>query len=141
MTNTEEKTMNPTMAPENLKYDDKVIKKLIATALLNVDGYLGTTGGLMSGLTGVFKSNATQEEEAVKGITADLKDGQVDVSVKMIVELGKNIPSVVNNVTESVTTTLKDLAGLETKAVHVEVADTMTRAEYEKSIGKKEEQA
>lgn len=124
-------TTATTVAPENVKYDDKVIKKMIASALLEVDGVLGTGTGILSGITGMLKKNVTDEEEAVSGISASMKDNQVDVTIKVITEAGKNIPTIANAITENVRKTLREVGGLQTKAVSVEIVDTMPRAEYE----------
>lgn len=135
MTNMNE-TNTTTMAPENAKYDDKVIKKIIASALLNVDGFLGTTNGLVGSITAFVQKNTNAEEDVIKGISADVKDHEVDVTVKAITEAGKNIPEIVNHMTTAVTEALRDVGGLNTKAVNVEVVDTMTKAEYEEKYVK-----
>lgn len=135
-----DKTVNPIettpQTKEQIKFDDKVIKKIIASALQSVDGLLGTTGSFLGGITGILQKGNAVEEDVTRGIASEQKDGQVSVSIKMITEMGKSIPTIANDVTLRVTEALRDVAGLETKAVNVEVVDTMTRAEYEEKNAK-----
>lgn len=129
--------VNPsTPTNEHVKYDDKVIKKMVASALMNVDGFLGTSNSVVGNLTAMLQKNTNTEEDIIKGITTDLKDNQVDVNLKIITESGKNIPTIVENIISSVTQSLKDVGGLDTKSVNVEVVDTMTKAEYDEKYNK-----
>lgn len=115
--------------PEHTKYDEKVLKKIIASALVNVDGFLGTTEG---GLTLALHKSENEEEEILRGISAGMKHNhKVVVSVKAIVEDGKNIPAIVEAIDTEAVRALREVGGVETKAVNVEVADSMTRAAYE----------
>lgn len=139
---TNDTMMNDTtnVSPENMKLDDKVVKKIVASALLNVDGFLGTSGGgIVGSLTGMLQKNASAEDEILSGISADTKDGLVTVSMKAITEAGKNIPTIVDQMTANVVKALREVGGLQTKAVNVEIVDTMTKAEYEKKHTKAEE--
>lgn len=130
-----------TTAPaENMKIDDKVTKKMIASALVEVDGYLGTSTGLVGGITGMLKKNTTEEEDALSGISVSMSDNAVDVTVKVIVEAGKNIPTIANAITAKVEQKLHDIGGFATKQVRVEVVDTMTKAEYDEKHGKKDKE-
>lgn len=123
-------TATATMDAENMKIDTKVLKKVIASALVEVNGYLGTANGVISGITGMLKKNTTEEEDALSGISVSMKDNEADVTVKVITESGMNIPSIVNEITERVQTKLREVGGIVTKQVYVEVVDTMTKAEY-----------
>lgn len=127
--------MNPsattsTMDTENMKIDTKVIKKIIASALVDVSGYLGTANGVISGIAGMLKKSTTEEEDALTGISASMKDNEADVTVKVITEAGMNIPTIVSEITEKVKAKLRQVGGIEAKQVHVEIVDTMTKAEY-----------
>lgn len=135
-----------TVQENKMKIDEKVIKKMIASALVEVDGYLGTANGLIGGITGMFKKNETEEAEALSGIGVSVKDNAVAVTLKVIVEAGKNIPTITNAITENVQAKLQEIGGFETKDVSIDVVDMMTKAEYEKgsvkvSTDKKEETA
>lgn len=111
---------------ENVKYDEKVIKKIIVASLMGVDGFLGTAGGLFHG------KSASEEEEVFKHIGISTKKaGEVTVNVKAIAESGKNIPTIVDEMTKSVIRGLHAVAGLDTKAVNIEIADTMSVADFD----------
>lgn len=133
---TNNQTINETTFPENTKYDDKVLKKIIASALMNVDGFLGTAE---SGLTLALRKSADEEQEVLRGISASMKHNhEVVVSIKAIVEDGKNIPTIVESINEQIMSALREVGGLETKAVNVEVADTMTREAYQEKYLKRD---
>lgn len=124
-------TATATLDPESMKIDTKVIKKMIASALVEAKGYLGTANGVMGGLTGMLKKNTTEEEDALSGINVSMKDNEADVTVKVIVEAGMNIPAIVAEITDNVKAKLREVGGIEAKQVHVEVVDMMTKAEYD----------
>lgn len=112
---------------EAVKYDDKVIKRVIADALMSVDGFLGTTGGFL----GARHKSATEEAELMKGISFSMKNGrETEVHVKAIVELGKSVPEMVDMATNNVIAALRDTLGLQTKAVKIDISKAMSAEEY-----------
>lgn len=130
-----------TQNTEKIKLDDKVIKKIVATAVTEVDGLLGTSGSFLGGITGILQKSTGMDDESTRGIATETKDGFVTVSIKIITEMGKSIPAIADNVTQRVTEALRSVAGLQTKTVNVEVVDTMTREEYEEKNTKHQPKA
>lgn len=116
--------------PQNMKIDDKAIKKMAGEAISNVDGVLSVEGSL----TDLLKSS----DDITKGIGVTLsEDGKsVQITTRIITEFGKNIPAIVSNVQAAVEKTLHDVAGLVAEKVDVEITDTMSRAEYEAKTAK-----
>lgn len=112
-------------APQNMKIDDKAIKKMAGEAITKVEGVLGLDGGL----TGMLKS----DDDMTKGLSVTLGDDgkTAQVSAKVITEYGKNIPGIVANVQGTVAETLHAMAGLTVDKVEVEVTDTMTAQDYQ----------
>lgn len=111
-------------APSNVKIDNHVIKKVAGEAILGIDGLLGLKGGL----TDLLKV----DDDPTIGISVDMADDHVaTISVKIIVETGKNIPNIVDAVTNAVTKALQNTTGIKVKEVCVEVVDSMTKEEYE----------
>lgn len=126
----ENNTMNTaTMAPENVVYDERVIRKIIGAALTDIPGILGPSGGMFSGLTDSLKH--VEDVDITKGLHFQMSDDAAEIKLKVIAELGQHLPDVVNNVTEKVTTALKEQAGIQVETMEVEIVDTMTREEYE----------
>lgn len=112
-----------TPAPETLKIDDKVIKKMVGEALASVDGILGAKDNLAD----MFKS----DEDPTRGITISTTNHhEVEVTAKIFAESGKNIPQMINAATAAITDKLQNTAGLKINGICVEVVDTMTAEEY-----------
>ncbi len=109
------------IAPSNMKYDDKVIKKMVGEILAQTDGVLGTKGGLGD----VFKKKDTDPTVGISVNITEAKD--IVVGMKLIVEKGKNIPNIVNEITAKVTDLLQNTAGLNVKDVNIEVVDVEER--------------
>lgn len=116
-----------TPVPENAIIDEKVVKKLAGEAMANVDGMLGVKGSIGDW----FK----RDDDVTRGITVDMQEGgKVSLCLKVITETGKNIPAVVEAITQNVTDALQNSAGLKVAELNVEVTDTMTREEYHETI-------
>lgn len=110
--------------PQNMKIDDKAIKKLAGTAISQVNGVLGVEGNLTDMLKG--------SDDMTKGLQVSVEDNKAQVSAKIITEFGKNIPEIVSEATRKVTEELQSTAGLTVEKVDIEVVDTLTKEEYEK---------
>lgn len=123
-------TGGATPMPQDMKIDDKAIKKMTGEAVAQVDGVLGLEGGL----TDMLKSS----DDVTKGLTVTLgEEGKTaKVSAKIITEYGKNIPEIVMNVQNQVQQTLMSMAGLTVEKVEVEVTDTMTPEDYQAKANK-----
>lgn len=121
--------------PQNMKIDDKAIKKLAGEAISQVPGVLGLEGGLTGIINNVIKQQA---EDVTQGLNVQASDdgSSVDISAKIITEYGKNIPAIVAEVQDKVSQTLHSMAGLAVGKVQVEVTDTMTREDYQAKISK-----
>lgn len=118
------KKSTPTLKPENMKIDDKAVKKLIGEAITGVDGLLCLEGGF----GGLLKSG----DDKTRGVNVSVKDdGVTTVELKIVTEFGKNIPVIVNEVTKRVKDVLQNTAGLVVKDVTVHVTDTVTREEFD----------
>ncbi|MGD9559634.1 MAG: Asp23/Gls24 family envelope stress response protein [Oscillospiraceae bacterium] len=116
--------------PNDMKIDDKAIKKMAGEAIGQVEGVLGLEGGIV----GMLKS----DDDVTKGLGITLsEDGKTaSVSCKIITEYGKNIPEIVGNVQDKVRESLQRMAGLTVDKVEVEVTDTMTREDYQAKTSK-----
>lgn len=115
----------PVQAPQNMKIDEKAIKKMAGQAVTKTPGVLGLAGGL----PGMLK--LTDDTTMGLDVTLSEDNKKVAVSAKVITEYGKNIPQIVEDVTHQVTETLQTMAGLSVEKVEVEVTDTMTAADYQ----------
>lgn len=121
---------NAPNTPDNMKIDDRAIKKMAGEAISKVEGVLSVEGGL----TDLLKPS----DDLTKGIAVVMsEDGKgVQVSTKLVTEYGKNIPTIVRQVQDAVEKTLREMAGLVVEKVDVEITDTMSRKEYEAKTAK-----
>lgn len=112
------------IAPSNMTYDDKLIKKMIGEILESTDGVLGAKGGFHD----IFKKH----DNITKGIRVDIDDSKdASVKMKLYVEKGKNIPTIINQITTRIRDELQNTAGLKVRDVDIQVVDTMTQEEYD----------
>lgn len=123
---------------KKVSYDPDVIKKIVSKALSEIPGVLGLHGGIVSAVKDAFSSEKDHDFDYDKGISVKIKDEYVNLDVQIITEFGKNIPEIVNEITEKIEVAVKNTTGLEIKKFDIEVVDTMTREDYEKEYGKVE---
>ncbi|MEH7143291.1 Asp23/Gls24 family envelope stress response protein [Priestia megaterium] len=119
-----------------LTFEDQVIKKIAGIAANEIKGILSMSGGFMSGLTDRFRST----EDITKGINAEVEEKQVALDLKVIVEYGKNVPSIFSETVNNVKKSVHDMTGLEVVEVNMHVEDVMTRSEFEAKTDRDKEQ-
>jgi len=128
---------NEVVRENKLTFEDQVIKKIAGIASNDVKGILSMSGGFMSGLTDRFRST----EDITKGIDAEVGERQVALDLKVIVEYGKNIPSIFQDAVTKIKKSVHDMTGLDVIEINMHVEDVMTRSEFDaKSKSSKEEQ-
>jgi len=128
---------NEVVRENKLTFEDQVIKKIAGIASNDVKGILSMSGGFMSGLTDRFRST----EDITKGIDAEVGERQVALDLKVIVEYGKNIPSIFQDAVTKIKKSVHDMTGLDVIEINMHVEDVMTRSEFDaKSKSSKEEE-
>ncbi|AOT00334.1 alkaline-shock protein [Exiguobacterium sp. U13-1] len=128
---------NEVVRENKLTFEDQVIKKIAGIASNDVKGILSMSGGFMSGLTDRFRST----EDIAKGIDAEVGERQVALDLKVIVEYGKNIPSIFQDAVTKIKKSVHDMTGLDVIEINMHVEDVMTRSEFDaKSKSSKEEE-
>lgn len=128
---------NEVVRENKLTFEDQVIKKIAGIASNDVKGILSMSGGFMSGLTDRFRST----EDITKGIDAEVGERQVALDLKVIVEYGKNIPSIFQDAVSKIKKSVHDMTGLDVVEINMHVEDVMTRSEFDaKSKSSKEEE-
>ncbi len=128
---------NEVVRENKLTFEDQVIKKIAGIASNDVKGILSMSGGFMSGLTDRFRSS----EDITKGIDAEVGERQVALDLKVIVEYGKNIPSIFQDAVTKIKKSVHDMTGLDVIEINMHVEDVMTRSEFDaKSKSSKEEE-
>ncbi|WP_242550319.1 MULTISPECIES: Asp23/Gls24 family envelope stress response protein [Enterococcus] len=109
-------------------YDDKVIQKIIGIALENVDGLLTVDGG--------FFSNAAEKlvntDNVTAGIETEVGKEQVAVDMEVVVEYGKDINDIFEQIKKIIAKEVQDMTHLDVIEVNVKVKDIKTKEEFAK---------
>ncbi|WP_430610521.1 Asp23/Gls24 family envelope stress response protein [Enterococcus sp. DIV0876] len=116
-------------APVNgtLTYDDKVIQKIIGIALEHVDGLLTVDGGFFSNIA----EKLVNTDNVTSGINTEVGKKQVAVDLDIVVEYGRNIPDIAEQVKEVIESEVSKMTQLEVIEVNINVVDVKTVAEYQ----------
>lgn len=112
-----------------ITYDEKVVQKIIGYALEKVDGLLDVDGGFFSNLS----SKIVESNDVTKGIDVEVGKKQVAVDLKVVIEYGKNIPKLYDEMKTVIKDRVKEMTGLEVIEMNVHVVDVKTKKQYEAS--------
>ena len=112
-----------------LTYEDKVIQKIIGYALKDVDGLLTLDGGFFSNMA----EKLVNTDNVTAGINTEVGKKQVAVDLDVIVEYGKDIEDIYNQIKELISTEVNNMTHLDVIEVNVNVADIKTQEEYQKA--------
>lgn len=108
-------------------YDDKVVQKIIGIALDKIDGLLTVDGGFFSNVAGKLVNT----DNPAAGINTEVGKKQVAVDMDVVVEYGRNIKEIYNQMKTLIHDEVKKMTDLEVIEVNVNVADIKSKEEYE----------
>ena len=111
-----------------LNYDDKVVQKIIGIAIEQVDGLLSANGGFFSNVAGKLVNT----DNVTAGIETEVGKKQVAVDMDVIVEYGKDIEKIFEEMQEIIGKEVKNMTHLEVIEVNANVVDIKTKEEFEK---------
>ena len=120
------KTDNKNIKGE-LTYEDKVVQKIIGITLENIDGLLTVDGGFFSNM----KEKLVNTDDVTAGISTEVGKKQVAVDMDIVVEFGKDVEEVFDQMKELISKEVEKMTHLEVIEVNVNVVDIKTRQEYE----------
>ncbi len=124
---------NKEVAPKNitgeLTFDDKVIQKIIGIALEEIDGLLTVDGGFFSNLA----EKLVNTDNVTSGISTEVGKKQVAVDMDVVVEYGKDIKKIYDEVKEVIAREVGNMTHLDVIEVNVNVADIKSKKEYEEN--------
>ena len=92
-----------------LTYEDKVIQKIIGYALKDVDGLLTLDGGFFSNMA----EKLVNTDNVTAGINTEVGKKQVAVDLDVIVEYGKDIEDIYNQIKELISTEVNNMTHLD----------------------------
>lgn len=110
-----------------LTFDDGVIEKIAGLASRNVDGVLSLEGGMLSNLTNRFRDEA----DPTQGVDAQVGKKQVALDMKMIVEYGKDMRQIFNQICQRVQQDVERYTGLKVIEIKVHVSDVMSKRDWQ----------
>ncbi|MBK4851854.1 Asp23/Gls24 family envelope stress response protein [Enterococcus faecium] len=111
-----------------LNYEDKVVQKIIGIAIEQVNGLLSANGGFFSNVAGKLVNT----DNVTAGIETEVGKKQVAVDMDVIVEYGKDIEKIFEEMQEIIGKEVKNMTHLEVIEVNANVVDIKTKEEFEK---------
>ena len=113
-------TENPSGVPGDTKIEPNVVAAIVGHVVNGVSGVdrLGNPGGILRAVADTVRSPASARAQGV-GVEAGQKEAIVDLDVVMV--YGHRIPSVVQEIRETVAQELFDQIGLVAKEINVGV--------------------
>lgn len=111
-----------------LNFEDKVIQKIIAHSIENVDGLLDVSGSLFSNIAG----KVVNSDNKTSGISVEIGKKQVAFDMSIIVEYGKNISKIYDSIKKISADHILESTNLELVEVNVTVVDIKTLEEHQK---------
>ncbi|MDT2595456.1 Asp23/Gls24 family envelope stress response protein [Enterococcus dongliensis] len=109
-----------------LTYEDKVIQKIIGTALENVDGLLTVDGGFFSNI----KDKLVNSGDMTSGISTEVGKKQVAVDMDIVAEYDKDIHVIYEQMKHLIAEEVQKMTHLDVIEVNVNVVDIKTSEEY-----------
>lgn len=110
-----------------LTYDDKVIQKIIGLAIDKIDGLLDVDGGFFSNIA----EKLVNTDNVTSGIKTEVGEKQVAVDMDIIVEYGRDIPKIADQVKQVIHDEVEHMTHLEVIEVNINVVDIKTESEFE----------
>ncbi|HCM87765.1 MULTISPECIES: Asp23/Gls24 family envelope stress response protein [Enterococcus] len=108
-------------------YEDKVIQKIIGTAVEKIDGLLTVDGGFFSNLA----EKMVNTENVTSGIEAEVGEKQVAVDMDVVIEYGQDITEIAAQIRKVIRDEVAKMTHLEVIEVNIHVVDIKTKAEFE----------
>ncbi|KAF1301713.1 general stress protein [Enterococcus sp. JM9B] len=110
-----------------LTYDDKVIQKIVGTAVDQIDGLLTVDGGFFSNIA----EKLVNTDNVTSGIETEVGKEQVAVDMDVVIEYGRDIPEIANQIKQVIHDEVNNMTHLDVIEVNVHVVDIKTKNEYE----------
>ncbi len=107
----EEKNLNEM---GNVKISEEVIGLLAEKAIKNIDGVVGLTSNVVESLVAMVS-----RKTGVKGVSADIKNEIVNITLHTVISFGVRIPEVAWQIQENVKSVVESMTGLTVDKVNV----------------------
>lgn len=117
----------------NLVIDEGVVEKIAFLATNNLDGIVEMKGNVLSMIQEGFGGNDRR-----KGTDADIDEGGAAISLSLVLKYGTSAIDLFDKIREIVTKNVKDMTGLEVRALTINVVDVMDDDEIAERNGNAE---
>lgn len=112
-----------------LKFSSEVIETIAGISASEIDGIVGMSGGVVEGFT-----ERLGKKNLAKGVTVEVGEQEVAVDLKVIVEYGRNVPEVYQQVVTSVENAIYNMTGLKVVEVNMYVEGVSIKEEKETNV-------
>lgn len=96
---------------------DEVVSKIAGLAAMEVEGVTAMSGGYVSG--GI--AQMLGRKNLTKGVKVEVGEKETTIGLSMIIQYGKSIPQVCNQVQEAVVKAVEGMTGLKVLEVNINV--------------------
>lgn len=99
-----------------LRFSSEVIETIAGIAASEIDGIIGMSGGIVEGF-----AEKLGRKNLTKGVSVEVGEEEVAVDLKVIVEYGRNVPEIYQQVVEAVKNAIQHMTGLTVVEVNMYV--------------------
>ncbi|MBO2533278.1 MAG: Asp23/Gls24 family envelope stress response protein [Thermoactinomycetaceae bacterium] len=99
-----------------LRFSTEVLETIAGIAASEVDGILSMSGGIVEGF-----AERLGRKNLTKGVTVELGETEVAVDLKVVVEYGRNVPEIYDQVVKNVERAITNMTGLKVVEVNMYV--------------------
>lgn len=121
------KTNNTANVKGELTYDDKVIQKIVGTAVEQIDGLLTVDGGFFFNIA----EKLVNTDNVTAGIETEVGKKQVAVDMDVVIEYGRDIPKIADRIKEVIHDEVEKMTHLDVIEVNINVVDIKSESEYQ----------
>lgn len=99
-----------------LRFSSEVIETIAGISASEIDGIVGMSGGVVEGF-----AEKLGRKNLAKGVSVEVGEEEVAVDLKVIVEYGRNVPEIYQQVVEAVENSIYHMTGLKVVEVNMYV--------------------
>ena len=109
---------------KGLKFSEEVIATIAGISASEIDGIVAMSGGVVEGF-----AERLGRKNLTKGVSVEVGEQEVAVDLKVIVEYGRNVPSIYKQVVTAVENAIYNMTGLSVVEVNMYVEGVALKEE------------
>ena len=111
----------------SLTFEEKVLQTIVGVALASIDGLISADGKFFSSMT----EDLADQSNVTSGIEVEVGKEQVAVDMDVVVEYGKDITEVVDQIRQVTHDEVEKMTHLDVIEVNIHVVDIKTKEEFD----------